>query len=91
MALYFTENNPGFISGHIRARGRKNGRYPYKYPEMIDRLFGKEDNTIEVCSGTIREYHHSSSFAVDINPETNPEHVGDGQTLSSIANNTFNC
>jgi hypothetical protein len=27
---------------------------------------------------------------VDINPETKPDHVGDGQTLSSIANNTFN-
>jgi hypothetical protein len=44
-ALYITENNPEFISGHVRARGRENGRYPYNYLEMIDRLFGKEDNT----------------------------------------------
>jgi hypothetical protein len=48
--LYITENNPEFISGQIRVRGRDNGRYPYNYLEMIDAVFGKEDNTIEVCS-----------------------------------------
>jgi hypothetical protein len=49
--LYVTQNNPEFISGHVRMRGRNNGSYPYKYLEMINALFGKEDNTIEVCSG----------------------------------------
>src|SRR5712691_7059673 len=54
--LYITHNNPEFISGQIRVRGRDNGSYPYNYLEMIDAIFGNEENTIEVCSGTIRKY-----------------------------------
>jgi hypothetical protein len=50
--LYITENNPEFISGHVRLRGKDQGRYPYNYLEMIDNIFGKEENTIEVCSRT---------------------------------------
>jgi hypothetical protein len=96
--LYVTQNNLQFISGHIRVRGRNNGSYPYNYLEMIDMIFGKEDKTIEVCSGMIRKYsnsYHDNSgsdlcFTVDINPKTNPDLVEDGQTLSSISNNTFN-
>ncbi len=93
-ALYITENNTRFISGHVRTRGRKNGSYPYNYLEMIDKLFGKEDNTIEVCSGMIKKYiscadGHSQPFVVDINPKTNPDLVDDGQILSSIPNNKF--
>jgi hypothetical protein len=56
-------------------RGRSNGSYPYNYLEMIDAVFGKKDNTIEVCSGNIRKYGYNSSVAVDINPETNPDLV----------------
>lgn len=51
--LYITENSPGFISGHLRMRGKKGGKYPYNYLEMLDNIFGVEDNTIEVCSGSI--------------------------------------
>ena len=92
--LYITQNNPEFISGDIRVRGRNNGRYPYNYLEMIDAVFGKGNNTIEVCSGMIKKYNschddHSQLFAVDINPKTNPDLVDDGQSLSSIPNNTF--
>jgi len=29
--LYITNNNPEFISGHIRLRGKDEGRYPYNY------------------------------------------------------------
>ena len=46
--LYITENSPDFVSGQIRLRGRNNGRYPYRYLEMIERIFGPEENTIEV-------------------------------------------
>jgi hypothetical protein len=96
--LYVTQNNLQFISGHIRVRGRNNGSYPYNYLEMIDMIFGKEDKTIEVCSGMIRKYNNNrrdnsgsdQCFTVDINPKTNPDLVEDGQTLSSISNNTFN-
>ena len=48
--LYVTKNSPDFISGHVRLRGRNNGRYPYNYLEMIETIFGPEENTIEVCS-----------------------------------------
>ena len=42
------KNNRKFISGHIRVTSRNNRNYPFKVSEMIDTLFGKEDNTIEV-------------------------------------------
>jgi hypothetical protein len=88
--LFITGTNPEFISGQIRVRGRDNGSYPYHYLEMIDAIFGKESNTIEVCSGMIRKNGCRSCFTVDINRETNPDLAEDGQTLSSISNNTFN-
>jgi hypothetical protein len=89
--LYVTQNNPEFISGHVRMRGRSNGSYPHKYLEMTNALFGKEDNTIEVCSGRIKKYYDDNGcFTVDINPKTNPDLVDDAQSLSSVSNNTFN-
>ncbi len=51
--LFITEDSPDYISGQVRVRGRDRGRYPYNYLEMIDHIFGKEENTIEVCSGSI--------------------------------------
>ena len=36
--LYLANN---FLSGHVRMRGRDNGRYPYNYNEMIHNIFGK--------------------------------------------------
>jgi hypothetical protein len=88
--LYITQNNPEFISGHVRVRGRDTGRYPYKYLEMIDAVFGKEENTIEVCSSKIKEYYDTNCFTVDIKTASNPDLVADGQTLSSIPSNSFN-
>ena len=93
--LYITEKCPGFISGHLRMRGKNGGKYPYKYSEMIDNIFRKEENTIEVCSGSVkgrggtmtasREERESlfasfsSCFTVDINPDAKPDLVADGQ------------
>ena len=45
--LYVTEASPGFVTGHMRMRGRNEGRYPFKYLETIDHTFGYEPNTIE--------------------------------------------
>jgi hypothetical protein len=98
--LYITESNPEFISGHVRLRGKDQGRYPYNYLEMIDNIFGKEENTIEVCSGSVRgkrttievqRQSQSSSpcFTVDINPDTKPNLVADGQRLDMIPDGTF--
>jgi len=72
-------------------RGRSNGSYPYNYLEMIDTIFGEEENTIEVCSGNIRnQVGANRCFGVDINPLTKPDLVADGQTLNGILNNRFN-
>ena len=52
-----------------------------------------EENTIEVCSGSIKGRNASSSpsapFTVDINPAMNPDYVGDAQVLKGIANGTY--
>lgn len=84
--LYVTENNPEFISGHVRLRGKDQGRYPYNYLEMIDNIFGKEENTIEVCSHSVR----GSCFTVDINAHTKPDLLTDGQKLDGIPDGKFN-
>lgn len=97
--LYITNTSPFFISGQVRMRGRNGGRYPYHYEEMVDNVFGVEKNTIEVCAGSIprkttkqeRESQSSlSCFTVDINPDTKPDLVADGQKLDMIPNKTFN-
>ena len=66
-------------------RGREGGKYPFNYPETIDRLFGKVDNIIEVCSGSVKR----DCYSVDINPETKPDLVSDGQKLSTIPDGKF--
>jgi hypothetical protein len=40
-------SNLEFISGHVRLRGKDEGRYPYNYLQMIDNIFGKEENTLK--------------------------------------------
>jgi hypothetical protein len=81
--LIYVVNN--FISGHLRMRGKGGGRYPYQYLAMIDSVFGYEQNTIEVCSGTV----DLASIAVDINPKSNANVIDDAQVLSKIEDNTF--
>ena len=89
--LFVTHDNPEFVSGHVRLRGKDQGRYPYNYLEMIDNIFGKEENTIEVCSRSVKgsKESPSSCFTVDINPKIQPDLVADGQTLDDIPNNKF--
>jgi hypothetical protein len=84
--LFVSFDNLGFISGQVRVRGKGKGEYPFHYLEMIDNVFGREKNTIEVCSGSVNR----GCFTVDINPKTNPQVVDDGQTLAKIPSATFN-
>jgi hypothetical protein len=83
--LYITENSPDYISGHVRLRGKHHGRYPFHYLEMIDNIFGQEENIIEVCSGSVM----GNCFTVDINPDTEPDLIADGQKLDGIPNSKF--
>src|ERR671910_1672731 len=71
--LFVSFDNLGFISGQVRVRGKGGGEYPFHYLEMIDYVFGWEENTIEVCSGNF----NGGCLTVDINPETNPRIVDD--------------
>ena len=87
--LYVSERNPEFISGHIRVRGKDEGRYPYNYLEMIDNVFGFEPNTIEVCSRDVKPDGIRTAFTVDINPAFNPSMTADAQTLEGIQPNYF--
>lgn len=83
-------------------RGKNGGRYPYRYLDMIDTIFGLEENIIEVCSGNLKgrqittpaaEKDSSSvqlsCFTVDINPDMKPDLVADGQKLDGIPNGKF--
>jgi len=82
--LYVTHENHEFVSGHVRMRGKDEGRYPFHYLDMIDNLFGYEPNTIEVCSREVE-----GCVTVDINEEMEPDIIEDGQTLDCIASNKF--
>lgn len=85
--LYSTSRSPDFISGHLRLRGRDEGRYPYFYLEMIDKVWGPdiESNTIEVCS----RYVSDARVRVDLNKLEEVTNVDDGQTLDTIPDNLF--
>lgn len=74
----------GFLSGHARMRGKGQGAYPFKYLDMLNEVFGAEKDTIEVCSGSVKD-----CYTVDINPERNPDLVADGQDLAEIPDNSF--
>jgi hypothetical protein len=89
--LYITKDSPGFISGHVRMRGKDNGQYPFKYLKMLENLFCYEPNTIEVCSNGVTAAAEDDGcyFTVDINPDTNPTMVCNAETLDGIADNTF--
>jgi len=89
--LFITDDNPGFVSGQARMRGKSEGRYPYHYLEMIDSIFGYEPNTIEVCSRSVRGGNKGGHcFTVDINPDCKPDLVNDGETLEGMPSNEFN-
>jgi hypothetical protein len=77
--IIYVINN--FISGHLRLLGKGGGAYPHKYLEMIDSVFGKDDNTIEVCAGmnTVKD-----AVTVDIRLSTNPHVLDDAQKLSRV-------
>ena len=78
--LYVTKANPTFISGQLRMRSNAGGRYPSKYLDMINEVFGSCENTIEVCSNSVSNKKHC--FTVDINEKYQPDLVDDCQTLS---------
>ena len=87
--LFITKDNPSFISGHIRVRGKQGGQYPYKFLQMIDYVFGFEKNTIEVCSGKVTGLIDGTT-TVDINPYNHPTIVDNGESLTSIKDSTYN-
>lgn len=53
--LYVTPRSPHFISGHVRMRGKKGGKYPYNYTEMLDNIFGRENNILRFVVVVLEE------------------------------------
>jgi hypothetical protein len=71
-------------------RGKDNGKYPYHYLEMLNRIFGPDINTIEVCSGNNSEYKSDSKlFTVDINSAKKPSLIDDAQYLRKIPSDGY--
>lgn len=64
--LFVSFDNLGFLSGQVRVRRKGGGKYPFHYLEMLDYVFGREENTIEVCSGSV----DGGCLTVDIDPKT---------------------
>jgi hypothetical protein len=88
--LYITENNPGFISGHVRMRGKDEGRYPFHYLDMINSIFGEADYTIECCSRSVEGYKQGGNvFTVDINRDTNSDMVANCEDLHGLKDQQF--
>ena len=88
--VYVTSNSPQYISGQIRMLGRKDGQYPFGYKKMLEEIFGKcssYEEEIEVCSGWVK--NGPNLMTVDVNPDRNPVHVGDGQSLPVDWSNRF--
>jgi hypothetical protein len=87
--LFVTKANPTFISGQLRMRSNGGGRYPSKYLDMINEVFGSCENTIEVCSNSVSNSKEKHCFTVDINEKYQPSLVDDCQTLAKIPSNSF--
>ena len=94
--LYLIKN---FISGHVRLRGKSGGRYPYNYLETINEIFGKEGQTLEVCSGDVSKW--KAALTLDIKKGPNVDmiaaaliiglvliRIGHGQFDTSNSNNS---
>ena len=71
-------------------RSNGGGRYPSKYLDMINEVFGSCENTIETCSNSVSNKNNKHCFTVDINEKYQPSLVDDCQTLAKIPLNTFN-
>lgn len=87
---FVTDETPYFIHGRMAVKGNAGGTYPDHYLEMIDNVFGKEPNTIEVCSRTVQVDSERTAFTVDLNPDFKPSVVSDGQVLAGVPSNRFN-
>ena len=83
--VFVSSNSPQYVSGQIRIRGRKNGQYPFGYKEILEEIFGKCSSCgeeIEVCSGWVKK--KPNLMTVDINPDRDPIHIGDGNLCRLI-------
>lgn len=89
---FVTPDSPHFIHGRMAVKGNKEGTYPEHYLDFIDRTFGPEPNTIEVCSRTVPVDDKRTKFTVDMDPEKRftPSLRTDGQVLQGVDNGIFN-
>lgn len=89
-AVFVSPNSPHFLHGKLAVHGNGDGRYPDRYLDFIDAVFGPEPNTIEVCSRTVKVDTVRTACTVDINPDFHPTIVGDAQVLAGVPSGRFN-
>lgn len=90
-AMYVPDSKQYFIHGRLAVKGNDEGRYPEHYLDFIDRVFGPEPNTIEVCSRTVKVDSMRTRATVDLDPEGRfkPTYQTDGQILAGVPSRAF--
>lgn len=78
----YLRNN--FIGGALRTKGNGEGQYPDPYLDWIESCFGREPDTMELCSRYVQADGIHTKYTVDINKKFNPTFCCDAQTLSIL-------
>lgn len=73
-----------FIGGLLRTKGNGEGQYPDPYLYWIESVFGREPETMEVCSRYVKADGISTRYTVDINPKFQPTFCTDAQTMAGV-------
>lgn len=78
----YIRNN--YIRGLLSTKGNDEGRYPDPYLDFVDRVFGREPDTMEICSRYVQADGWRTGITVDINPKFKPTYCTDAQTLAGL-------
>lgn len=75
------------IGAYYRNKTSFYGAYPHSYLERITSMFPDAENTLHLFSGSLDASIEGKRF--DINPELNPDIVGNAEELSSVIDEGF--
>lgn len=91
LQVYGSTKDSTILTGWWRSRGNKEGQYPQNYFKLINTLFGREPNTLEVCSRYVQVDGIDTAATVDIKPPAgiNPTYRCNAENLAGIPSLTF--
>jgi hypothetical protein len=78
-----------FLTGLVRTLGKKEGQYPVGYLDFINYMFGREKNTIEICSRFMQVDNVDTAATVDIDPFFTPTFCTSAETLAGVPSNFY--